>query len=66
MKHLLIIGASLWGREVYDIAKSCIEAGADLDIKGFLDSRAEVLSNFKNYPPIIGPVETYEIQKDDA
>ena len=66
MKHLLIIGASLWGREVYDIAKACIDAGADMDIKGFLDSRAEVLNCFKNYPPIIGPVETYEIQKDDV
>ena len=66
MKHLLIIGASLWGREVFDIAKACIEAGADFDIKGYLDSRVDVLNGFNNYPPIIGPVETYEIQHDDV
>ena len=65
MKHLLIIGARGWGREVYDIAKACIEAGADFLVKGFLDDKADALNGFKNYPPIIGPVETYEIKKDD-
>lgn len=66
MKKLLIIGASLWGREVYDIAKACIDAGSEMEIKGFLDDRNGLLNNFKNYPPIIGSVESYEIQKDDV
>lgn len=66
MKQLLIIGARGWGREVYDIAKSCVESGADLTIKGFLDDKADALKNYDNYPPIIGPVETYEIDKDDV
>lgn len=66
MKKLLIIGASLWGREVYDIAKACIDASLDMEIKGFLDDRAGVLDGFKNYPPIIGSVENYEIQQDDV
>lgn len=66
MKNLLIIGASLWGREVYDIAKACVEAGADMEIKGFLDSRTEVLNGFNNYPPIISSVENYNIQQDDV
>lgn len=66
MKKLLIIGASLWGREVYDIAKACIDAGSDFEIKGFLDDRVGLLDGFKNYPPIIGSVESYEIQKDDV
>lgn len=66
MKQLLIIGARGWGREVYDIAKACIEAGADFVVKGFLDDKADALNGYDNYPPIIGPVETYKIQKDDV
>lgn len=66
MKHLLIIGARGWGREVYDIAVACIKAGADFDVKGFLDDKADALEEYDNYPPIIGPVESYEIQKDDV
>lgn len=66
MKQLLIIGARGWGREVYDIAKACIDAGADFTVKGFLDDKADALDGYKDYPPIIGPVETYEIEKDDV
>lgn len=66
MNKLLIIGARLWGREVYDIAKACIDAGFDMEIKGFLDDKADALNGFKNYPPIIGPVETYKIKKNDV
>lgn len=66
MKHLLIIGARGWGREVYDIATACIKAGADLSIKGFLDDKADALDNYNNYPPIIGPVETYQVESDDV
>lgn len=65
MKKLLIIGARGWGREVYDIAKACMNAGASFTMKGFLDDKADALNGFRNYPPIIGPVETYEIKKDD-
>lgn len=66
MKKLLIIGARGWGREVYDIAKACIEAGANFTVKGFLDDKADALACYENYPPILGPVETYDIQKDDV
>lgn len=66
MKHLLIIGARGWGREVYDIAKACVEAGAGFVIKGFLDDKIEALNGDDNYPPVIGPVETYNIQRDDV
>ncbi len=66
MKQLLIIGARGWGREVYDIAKACIDEGADFIVKGFLDDKTNALAEYENYPPIIGPVETYEIQKDDV
>ena len=66
MKHLLIIGARGWGREVYDIAQACIDAGADITVKGFLDDKADALEGYNDYPPILGPVETYELQKDDV
>ena len=66
MKHLLIIGARGWGREVYDIAKACIYAGADFTVKGFLDDKFDALNAYDGYPPIIGPVETYEVQEDDV
>lgn len=36
MKYLLIIGARGWGREVYDIAKACVDAGADFSISNRL------------------------------
>ncbi|MBQ9312820.1 MAG: acetyltransferase [Bacteroidales bacterium] len=66
MKHLLIIGARGWGREVYDIAVACMSAGADFDVKGFLDDKSEALDGLDNYPPIISSVEDYNIQKDDV
>lgn len=66
MKHLLIIGARGWGREVYDIAMACIGNGVDFDVKGFLDDKADALEGYEGYPPIIGPVETYVIQTNDV
>ena len=66
MKHLLIIGARGWGREVFDIAEACIKAGIEIDVKGFLDDKMDALQGLEHYPPIIGPVETYEIQEDDV
>ena len=66
MKQLLIIGARGWGREVYDIAMDCIAAGAEWQIKGFLDDKSDALDGYENYPAILGPVETYEVQPDDV
>ena len=65
MRQLVIIGARGWGREVYDIAKACINSGLDIQVKGFLDDKADALDGYDNYPPILGPTETYEIQNDD-
>lgn len=66
MKHLLIIGARGWGREVFDIALACINAGADFKVKGFLDDKMDALDGYDNYPPILGPVETYDVETDDV
>lgn len=66
MKHLLIIGARGFGREVYDLALDCISAGADFDIKGFLDDKSDALKGLDGYPPIVSTVEEYEIKEDDV
>lgn len=67
MKHLLIIGARGWGREVYAAFKTSKEVlSAEMDIKGFLDSKADALDGLRgSYPPILGSVEDYAIQPDD-
>ena len=68
MKHLIIIGARGWGREVYAAAKGTkTYRDGEFDIKGFLDSKADALDGLKgDYPPILGAPETYEIQEDDV
>ena len=63
MKQLVIIGAGRFGREVSAYAE---ESMPDVKVKGFLDSRADVLDGFAGYPPIIGTVEDYAIGPDDV
>lgn len=65
MKHLIIIGARGYGRGVYDIAKLMTDYGRTFDIKGFLDDNDNALNGYSEYAPILGPVESYEIKKDD-
>lgn len=66
MKHLLIIGARGFGREVYNLYIACKNAGADIDCKGFLDDNATALDEYAGYPPIISSVEDYQICDDDV
>ncbi len=68
MKHLIIIGARGWGREVYEAAKnSPAYHRGEFDIKGFLDSKKDALDGLKvGYPPILGTVESYQIEPDDV
>lgn len=68
MKHLLIIGARGWGREVYAaaIGTQAYREG-EFDVKGFLDSKADALEGLKGeYPPIICAPEDYVVQPDDV
>lgn len=67
MKHLLIVGARGWGREVYN---ECIinsaYLGGEYDVKGFLDSKIDALDGLRGeYPPILCAPEEYDIQIDD-
>ncbi len=65
MKNLLIIGARGFGREVYSLATECKEYGREFVVKGFLDDKFDALNNYKEYPPIVGSVESYLIEEDD-
>lgn len=66
MSNLIIIGARGFGREIFNLAKDCIAAGADLAIKGYLDDKSDALQGYKNYPSILSSVEDYEVQPEDV
>lgn len=65
MKHLLIIGARGFGREVFNLAIESVGFGIEFDIKGFLDDNGHLLDELSGYPPILDSVEHYCIEKDD-
>ena len=66
MKHLVIIGAGGMGRQVLSFAKSCNEYGKEYDIKGFLDDNSHAMEGFPDYPPVLGTVDGYQVEKDDV
>ena len=65
MKQIIIIGARGFGRECYDLFKNKRGYRWRFKIKGFLDDKADALDGMAGYPPILGPVETYQVQKND-
>ncbi len=67
MKNLIIVGARGWGREVYRLATTCAAyRRGEFVVKGFLDSDSRLFDDLRNnYPPILGDVETYQIQPND-
>lgn len=71
MKHLIIIGARGFGREVFGMAHRVRQfTSGEMDIKGFLDDKADALEglrgSYEGFPPILGPVETYVPEQDDV
>ena len=60
MGDLVIIGASAMGREACAYAR---EAG--MPVRGFLDSRPDILSDFGGYPPLLCAAEAYLPRPDD-
>lgn len=60
-EKLVIIGASAMGREAFAYAR---ESG--MTVKGFLDSRTEILGAKNDYPPILGSVEDYQFEASDV
>ncbi len=66
MKHLVIVGAGGFGREMYGAALESVGYGIDFDVKGFLDAKSDALAAFSGYPAIIGSPESYEPEADDV
>lgn len=69
MKHLIIIGASGFSRDMYFVATQSIGYLEDYDIKGFLVHKKEYLNSldgYSNYPPILGTIYDYQIEEDDV
>ncbi len=66
MKHLIIITAGGFGREIYDLATEAVGYQTDFVIKGFIDDNLQALDRFNGYPPILGSVDDYQIFKDDV
>lgn len=66
MKNLLIIGASGFGRDIYDMAKESIGYGTEFCIKGFLDFNVDALKDYPFYPQVISSEDDYYIQPDDV
>lgn len=67
-KHLLIVGARGWGREVYAAFKYTKEyLNGEVDVKGFLDSKSDAFDGLcGNFPPIICSPKDYIPQSDDV
>jgi sugar O-acyltransferase (sialic acid O-acetyltransferase NeuD family) len=63
---LIIISAGNFGREVYVWAQQAVRAGTPWKIKGFLDSRPEILRAFSCDAPILASPEAYEPSGDEV
>lgn len=66
MKHLIIVGAGGFGRELYGVAREAVGFGGEFDIKGFLDDRPNALDGFAGYPPVLGSPGDYLPEPDDV
>lgn len=66
MKHLVIIGAGGFGRELCLAARHSLGYGTEFDIKGFLDLNVSALDGFEGYPAVLGTPDGYEIEEDDV
>ena len=64
MKHLIIVGAGGFGREMYGAALGAVGHGTEFDVRGFLDERADALDGFGGYPPVVGAPSSY-VPRDD-
>ena len=66
MKHLVIVGAGGFGREMFGTARESVGYGSEFDIKGFLDAKPTALDGFVGYPPIVGAPDSYVPAEDDV
>lgn len=65
MKNLVIIGASGFAREMYDLALACYGSQADFRVKGFLSDNPSNIEAM-GYPPVLNTVTDYEPEENDV
>ena len=63
MKHLVIIGAGGFGREMLAWARQSVVGWS---VKGFLDDNPRALDGFSKDVPILGPLAGYQPDPNDA
>jgi len=56
MTGLVILGAGGHAREVADVARACIEAGAPFELLGFVDDDANMHGRMLHEGPVLGPL----------
>lgn len=66
MHQVLIIGAGGWGREVLAQMQNDPSCNIEWTVKGFLDSRQDILQKYDCGMPILGDPLFYEPQPGDA
>jgi len=66
VKHLVIVGAGGFGREMFGTAREAVGYGSEFDVKGFLDAKSTALDGFVGYPPIVGSPDSYVPAGDDV
>lgn len=66
LKNLVIVGAGDLGREVLVWAEQAVAAGTPWRIKGFLDSRPQVLDLYDCGVPLLDSPERYRPDSDDV
>lgn len=65
MKNLVIIGASGFAREMYDLANACYGNDPDFKVKGFLSDGPSNIETM-GYPPVLSKVADYSIEPGDV
>jgi sugar O-acyltransferase (sialic acid O-acetyltransferase NeuD family) len=66
MKHLVIIGAGGFGREVLAWARQSDAHGRDWLIKGFIDDRSDALDGLAIDAALLGRAHDYQPEPDDV
>jgi sugar O-acyltransferase (sialic acid O-acetyltransferase NeuD family) len=64
MKNLVIIGASGFAREIFDLANICFANDSDFKVKGFLSDGPSNIAEM-GYPPVLSKVADYNIEPGD-
>lgn len=65
MRNLVIIGASGFAREMYDLALTCYGDDLDFKVKGFLSDNPSNIEEM-GYPAVLNTVSDYKLEEGDV